>query len=254
MTNPYPAPLDLPAMLPVRLDRLTLTLQYTPEAIDRGWAQERLWLISEDLRDMEQCLTSGFFRNATTPPSLHMDQHNGTGAELVIEAAGMAAAWVTLLARYLVTMHSPTGLSDMRPETALTTARFDIPGPGGGQTVALADRLHWPTDAGPMPQITPDDDLVLIREGQITLPGSLAESFDFLEALGVFATSGALIPLGQHSGDVDPFEYAAWTRANANGSSDLLIEDLAIERTALAALVRALSPEISGSLLIKDME
>ncbi|MBY5931934.1 hypothetical protein KUV51_02880 [Tateyamaria omphalii] len=254
MTNPFPSPLELPASLPTRLDRVSVTLTYTARAVDKRWAEERLWLISEDAPQLETLLAPGFFRDAGNAPArVQFDQSDERTTTLTIAAPGMGSAIVTLLARYLVTLHAPKGVPDMQPDTALDTAQFQLDD-GIGPSLPLVDQMAWPTDAGPMPRTSPAADIIIADRACIPLSGEAKLGYDFLDSFTQFASYGTLIPIGTDSGGIDFLDSELWLGHTQDDAPALMLENVAMEHTALAGLMTALVPDYAGPITLVEGE
>lgn len=248
-----PAPFRAPPALPDWIERITVTLDHTPLAIDKGWRRERLWLLSNDLTNIEICLTAGFTRTAAGPASVVLKDPGEGTVTLDVAAAGLTPGTVVVLLRYLVGLYSPAGLAGMRPETALSACVLTV-GPAGDAAVPMIDALVWPEASGQRPRVSPGGPLVTAHDGHIPLTASADGGGDFLEALSTFAATGALVPLGTATGAVDPFEFAAWPARGADGAPSIRVEDLAIEPAALIWMVRAAAPGHRGDIAVHDAD
>lgn len=246
-----PVPFRAPAALPDWIERLTITLDHTPMAIDKGWRRERMWLLSNDLSNIETCLAAGFLRAQAGPATVTLDAPETGAATLTIAAPGLTPAAVVVMIRYLVTLYSPRGLPDMRPETAFSVADVTV-APATAGTEPLVDALAWPQTNGQRPLVTPTGAAVLVRDGHIPLSAEASSGAGFLEAVSAFAANDCLVPLGTATGDVDPFDFAAWPWRTPAGGTVLRVEELAIEPAALIWMVRAAAPGHRGDIAVVD--
>ncbi len=254
MTAPFPPPpFRAPTTLPGRIERIVMTIEHAPRAEERDWRDERMWLLARGAEDIETCLTAGFLRMAPGPASVTLDDPGRGPATLTVVAAGLTPAVVVVLLRYVVTLYSPSGLPEMRPETALTAVTLRVE-PAGDATERLTDALTWPEGPGPRPAVVPDGPVILVRDGKIRLTGAATGAEGFLEALGALAASDALVPLGTDMGEVETMEFTAWPSRDPDGTPTIVVEHLAIEPVALMSMIRCAAPTHRGAISVHDAD